>query len=139
LRETLDAMLEKHDVEFPLVDVIFVAMGGELQQNIHDAGEIGPSTVEGTPCQQVAFRDSKVDWQMWIEQGAKPVPRKLVITTTDAPTRPQYSAVMRWDVPSTLGDDLFQFTPPKGTLPITLGAPPSLEKPIKPSSGKPAQ
>jgi hypothetical protein len=122
LRETLDQVIEQHGIEMPLLDVIYVAMGGEIQDSLRVAGTIGPSIIDGFACTQMAFRSDRVDWQLWVEQGSTPLPRKLVITTTDAPTRPQYSAVMRWDLSSSVSEDRFSFQPPPGTFPIALGA-----------------
>jgi hypothetical protein len=119
LRETLDT-LEQHAIDLPLVDVVFVAMGGKLEATIQDAGEVGASMVDGVPCTQLAFRGANVDWQLWVEQGERPVPRKLVITTNDEPTRPQYVAVMRWDVAPAQTEESFKFTPPTGTLRMTF-------------------
>jgi hypothetical protein len=119
LRETLD-VFDQHAIDLPLVDVVFVAMGGRLEPNIQDAGEVGASVVDGVPCTQLAFRGANVDWQLWVEQGDRPLPRKLVITTNDEPTRPQYAAIMRWDVSTPQSDDSFKFTPPSGTLRMTF-------------------
>jgi hypothetical protein len=130
LREMLDAALDKHDIELPLLDIIYVAMGGDLHKQVSDAAEIGLSTVDGVTCTQLAFRDKQVDWQLWIEQGTKPVPRQIVITTTDIPTRPQYTARLRWEVSPILGEDTFSFVPAAGALPIALGPlPVAIHKP----------
>lgn len=120
VRETIDAMLEKHAIELPLLDLVYAATGGEPQNKLRDAGQIGTSLIDGVACTQLAFRGDKVDWQLWIDQGPKPLPRKLVITTTDEPTRPQYSALLRWELAPNLSDSLFTFTPPAGALPIAL-------------------
>jgi hypothetical protein len=32
-------------------------------------------------CEHVAFRNFDTDWQLWIEAGAHPVPRKMGITS----------------------------------------------------------
>ena len=45
-------------------------------------------------------------------RGRKPLPRKLVITTTGDKSRPQHSAVMSWDLSPQLGEELFTFVPP---------------------------
>ena len=42
----------------------------------------------GTTCEQYAFRQDGVDWQIWIQNGDYPLPRKLVITTTTDEARP---------------------------------------------------
>jgi len=125
LKETLDAALEKHALELPLADILYVAMGGELQSSVRDAGEIGSSMIDGTACLHLAFRGAKVDWQLWVQQGTQPLPRKIVITTTDAPTRPQYNARLSWDLSSPIPEDRFQFTPPKGAMPIAAGVLPA--------------
>jgi hypothetical protein len=119
LRETLN-VFEQRAIDLPLVDVLFVSMGGQLEPNIKDAGEVGSSLVDGVPCTQLAFRGANVDWQLWVEQGERPVPRKLVITTNDEPTRPQYTAVMRWDVSAPQSEESYKFTPPSGTLRMTF-------------------
>ena len=59
-----------------------------------------------------AFRQKDVDWELWIEQGARPVPRKLVITTTSEKSRPQHATVMNWDLSPKFEDQLFTFVPP---------------------------
>jgi hypothetical protein len=119
LLETLDAV-ERHSIELPLVDVLYVAMGGALEPSIRDAGEIGRSMIDGIDCVQLAFRGLNVDWQLWIEQGTRALPRKIVITTNDEPTRPQYVAVLHWDLASPLSDDTFKFSPPAGVHRLTF-------------------
>ena len=61
-----------------------------------------------------------VDWQIWIEQGTSPLPRKLLITSIKEPGQPQYTAVMNWTLSPLLDDELFAFVPPKNAQPITL-------------------
>jgi hypothetical protein len=121
LRELIDVVTAQHAIELPLLDVIYVAMGGDLQQRVRAAGVIGSSVVDGVACTHLAFRSDDVDWQFWIEQGSRPVPRKMVITSADAPSLPQYSAVMRWDVAPTNAYN-FTFLPPDGTMTMKLGS-----------------
>jgi hypothetical protein len=70
------------------------------------------STIKGAPCAHYAFRQPDVDWEIWIEEGQAPVPRKLVITTTSEKTQPQHTAVMSWTLGARLDDQMFAFTPP---------------------------
>jgi hypothetical protein len=135
LRETLD-VFEQNAIDLPLVDMVFVAMGGRLGPNIQDAGEVGVSLLDGVPCTQLAFRGKNVDWQLWVEQGDRPVPRKLVITTNDEPTRPQYTAIMRWDVSTPQIEDSFKFTPPSGTLRMTFASAESAPAPTNANKAK---
>ena len=55
------------------------------------AVDIGPSAVDGMTCEQYAFRQEGVDWQIWIQLGDFPLPRKLVIRTLTDDAKPQHS------------------------------------------------
>jgi hypothetical protein len=68
--------------------------------------------VKGVKCDHYAFHQADVDWQVWIEQGPQPLPRKLVITTTTEKTQPQHVAVLTWDLAPRLDESLFAFRPP---------------------------
>jgi hypothetical protein len=108
----LKAVLEKRGIDMPLADLFYWGTDQDKSGEIMAAVVIGPSTVEGAACTHYAFHQKDVDWELWIEQGQKPVPRKLVITTTTEKSRPQSSQVLTWDLAPQLGDDLFAFVPP---------------------------
>jgi hypothetical protein len=122
LRETLDYAADHHDVELPLLDIVYLAVGGELNSQVTAAGVIGVSTVDGVECEQLGFRGRKVDWQVWVERGKRPLIRKLVITTRDGHGSPQYGATLRWDLAPKAGEERFAFVPPAGALPIALAS-----------------
>jgi hypothetical protein len=61
-----------------------------------------------------------VDWQIWIQQGAEPLPRKLLVTTVDDPAKPQHEVDMTWTMNPKFDDKLFVFVPPKIALPIAI-------------------
>ena len=79
-------------VELPLVDLFY---WGERKSPTTSAAPaiIGASQVDGVTCEHYAFRQEGVDWQVWIQQGDYPLPRKLVIRTTTDAARPQYTSV----------------------------------------------
>ena len=55
-----------------------------------------------------------------LERGARALPHKLVITSTDEPSQPQYVATLRWDLQANPGASSFTFVPPKGAHRIEL-------------------
>jgi hypothetical protein len=107
----LDATRARHGIELPLADFLHMAAGEDFRQSISGAGYIGTSLISGVECDHLAIRQADVDWQVWIERGATPLPRKLVITTKTEPTQPQYTAVLAWDLSPAFEDSLFTFTP----------------------------
>jgi hypothetical protein len=116
LKETLDAASARHDVKVPLVDLMFMAAGEDFASSAGRARDVGPSRCGTAPCEHLAFRGKKVDWQVWIESGDKPVPLKVVVTTRDAPGQPQYTALFAWDPAPKIDDTTFAFTPPPDAM-----------------------
>ena len=121
LDEALDLACERFGITMPLEDVV---VSDPYQNAIHKAVSgtyLGPVTVLGVPCEHLAFSQGMVDWQFWIEAGAKPVPRKIVITYKDEDGAPQYTAIFsNWDFETKLPDFLFNFEPPSGATKISV-------------------
>jgi hypothetical protein len=70
----------------------------------------------------VALRGRKVDVQLWITQGPKPLPLKYVIATKDLPAQPEYSVMLsHWDTTHEPRADVFTFRPSRGASQVDLG------------------
>ena len=129
--ELLQVLDEKYGLEWPLADLFFWGTDKDGLNDIKSAILLGTSRIGGVDCNHYAFRQQDVDWQIWIESGKTPLPRKLVITTTDEPAQPQFIAVLKWDLAPKLDDKIFTFVPPKGALKIdiaTTDAPAAVKK-----------
>lgn len=61
--------------------------------SLKEALYIGNSVVDGKVCDHMAFRQDGIDWQLWVTRSGNPLPCKLVITTTDEASRPEYSVL----------------------------------------------
>jgi hypothetical protein len=120
ISELLQVLDEKYGVELPLADLFLWGTDKDGLNDITSAIYIGSSRIGGVDCDHYVFRQADVDWQIWIERGKIPLPRKLVITTTSEPAQPQYVAVLKWDLASKLDDKTFTFVPPKGAQRIEL-------------------
>jgi hypothetical protein len=118
----LDGLLSA-DVELPLIDVLYQATAGTLTENVRSGLLVGDSIVEGVLCDHLAFRQLDTDWQLWVEKGARAVPRKIVITTRHEVGDPQFSAVMTWNVNPKFDKDSFAFDPPAGANKISFTQP----------------
>jgi hypothetical protein len=111
---------EKHGLQLPLVDLFLWGTEKSSVGQIQTATVIGETKMGGVAVEQYAFRQPGLDWQIWIEKGDHPVPRKLVLTTTDVPSRPVYAVEMSWDLRMTHDDSLFTFVPTKDSVKIAL-------------------
>ncbi len=114
------ALIEKYDVEIPLVDLFLWGGPNASTNEVTAAADVGPGTVEGVTCDHYAFRQPGVDWQVWIQLGDHPLPRKLVITTTTDEARPQHTSVLTWNLAPSYSEDAFVFDPPEGAKKIVF-------------------
>lgn len=115
-----DQLDSEHGLTVPLVDLFRWGSDGWNTDGITGALDLGPASVAGTTCEQYAFRTDDVDWQIWIQKGEFPLPRKLVITTRTDEARPQHTAVFTWDLAPSFSADAFAFEPPEGAGRVVL-------------------
>ena len=119
LEEMLDFARESLDIVAPAGDLIYRNAYETLMADVLSASVVGKSVVEGRRCDHLAFRNMEVDWQIWLEEGDQPLPRKLVITSKDVAGMPQFSVVLTdWDLSATFGDRFFEFQPPRDATKI---------------------
>jgi hypothetical protein len=124
IRGMLDLVADKYDVQAPLADLFYWGTDAAPIAKITSALEIGPARVGDVQCDQYAFRQGDTDWQIWIQRGQTPLPRKLLITTLDEPSQPQSTSTMQWDLTPNVDEDAFVFRPPQDAMKIVFAAAP---------------
>jgi hypothetical protein len=123
--DTIDEMLkhvsQTYDLTMPLSDLLSRDMYANVMPNVRSGLYAGLHHVRADLCHHLAFRSEGVDWQIWIQQGDKPLPRKLVITYKELPGHPQFVAFFdNWNLSPRVSDQLFAFKPPAGAEKIEL-------------------
>ena len=118
--DAIDRVADRYGLELPLVDLFYWGTTRAKTAAIKTAMDVGPSQVDGVSCEHYAFRQHGLDWQVWIQNGEYPLPRKLVLTTTTDEARPQYTSVLTWNLAPAFNDAAFTFTAPKGARKIVL-------------------
>ena len=118
--EVLGRLNTDYDVEVPLADLFLWGTPDGGEAAITSAILVGPAQIGGVECDHFAMRQPGVDWQLWVQKGAQPLPRKIVITTTEEPEQPQYSATLNWNLNARPAATEFTFKPTKGDQKIVL-------------------
>jgi hypothetical protein len=118
--ENLGRIAERYGIEVPLADLLFWGTPAAGLDEVTAALRVGPARINGVACDHFALRQPGVDWQVWVERGARALPLKLVITTTDEPSQPQYSATLKWTLGAPPAANSFSYTPAKGMSRIEL-------------------
>lgn len=121
IRETLNAIFDRFGISLPLEDLFRWNDPASARSDLLDSAfKVGTATIDGVETDQYAFRESDVDWQVWIQQGSQPLPLKVVIVDRTDPAYPAYTARLSWNVsPSVTAAD-FTFQPEKGAKQIHL-------------------
>jgi hypothetical protein len=110
----IERLQEKFGVEVPLSDLFLWGTPAAPLDKIQSAMNAGQDFVGDDLCDHYAFRQGNFDWQIWIQTGGKPLPRKIVITNRADEARPQSVSLIDWNLKPTFKDSTFAFMPPKG-------------------------
>lgn len=113
IRKLVDEVSNRYGIDMPLSDLFRWGTDAETEAKIQEATYIGATEVNHILCDHYAFRNADVDWQLWIEKGNKPLPRKLAITSTQEKDHPRFVSTMDWNLSPKIDEQLFNFVPPK--------------------------
>jgi hypothetical protein len=109
----IDELKDKHNRPLPGADLIMLDAYDHLMLDVVDTKDLGSGVIDGVECDYLAFRKEEVDWQIWIAQGDRPYPCRLVITSKLIAHSPQYSIQLRdWKTGNEAAPDDFRFRNP---------------------------
>ena len=132
---TLDTLADDYGVVLPLVDLLYSDPYAVLMAGVTYGRYLGIHQAAGVPCHHLAFSQATIEWQIWIDAGEKPLPRKLVISYVQEPGEPQYSAtIRRWTLEAKVPEGLFTFEAPEGAQKIDAKA---MKRPEAPDATPP--
>jgi hypothetical protein len=121
IEELLDFARESLGLTVPVADLVYRNGFQLLMQDVTFARVIGKSFIDGVKCDHLLFSRPGVDYQVWVADNGKPLPRKYVVTDTGTPELLSITTVMRdWNVASAVNDSRFTFVPPQGVKQITF-------------------
>jgi hypothetical protein len=89
--QLIDVLREGHGVVAPGADLLLPHAFDVMMADVIEGEVIGKGVIDGVECDHLAFRNIDTDWQIWIESGARPIPRKYVITSKGVAEAPQYT------------------------------------------------
>lgn len=121
--ENIDAAmefaLEELDVEAPLMDLIYKDAAARLLNSDETILYLtNKSRVGGADCHHIAIRGVEADVQLWVEEGDRPVTRKIMITSKWEGGSPRFIANLHWDTSPKFKPGQFEFKAPEGAFKI---------------------
>jgi hypothetical protein len=109
------------DMRMPLAEFFSSTLVKTLPDRVLAADYVEQATIAGVPCDHLGLRGERADIQVWVAQGDRPLPQRVIITYARAEGQPQFRAQFReWNLSPNAPDSLFAFTPPNGATKIAF-------------------
>lgn len=119
IEAALEFALEELEVEAPLMDLIYQDVSTHListQETVLYLSD--KARIAGIDCHHIAIRGPEADVQLWVEEGDRPVPRKIIITSKWEGGSPRFTANMVWVANPEVDKKTFIFEAPEGSTNI---------------------
>jgi hypothetical protein len=115
---TFDKLIDRlrsRRVVLPFADLLRARAYDTLTAEVIYAKHVGRDVIAGVECEHLAFGTAEVDWELWVELGPRPIPRKYVLTTKMVARTAQYTLMVReWQTDTQPRASTFMFSPPAG-------------------------
>lgn len=100
-------------MRLPLAPIFSSRLPEELSKRVKSIDYVELTNILGPPAHHIAARTNTVDFQVWIADGERPLPLRIVLTYKNDPGQPQFRAMfLNWDEKSPAASDAFRFVPP---------------------------
>jgi len=115
IQDAMQFAMQEFELDMPLGDLFFADSTVALMTDqdtllyLTDKSRIG-----GTDCHHIAVRGDEIDLQLWVEEGERPVPRKISMAMKWEGGSPRNIALMEWSSMSGFDPKVFEFKAPEG-------------------------
>ncbi len=116
IEAAMEFALDELGIEAPLMDLIY---RDPLAQLVSTESTVmyltDKARVDGTDCHHIVIRYPEIDLQLWVEEGDRPVPRRLTITHKWSGGAPRFTANLSWEAEPRIEKNTFEFQAPEGS------------------------
>jgi len=108
-------------LRLPLAMMLVSQLPAELQQRVRSVDYVEKTSLYGAPAHHLAVRTDSVDFQIWVADGDKPLPQRVVITYKKDRSQPQFWAQFSdWNLSPAITDSTFAVKLPDGALRVSF-------------------
>ena len=108
-------LLRDLGIRIPLALMLTSRLPEILGRRVESADYVERSVVTPVPTDHVVARTAEVDFQVWVAEGDKPLPQRVLITYKTEEGEPQFWADFSdWNLSPDVSKSIFTFTPPQG-------------------------
>lgn len=122
-------------MRLPLAMMLVSELPAELKARVRSVDYVEKTSIFGAAAHHLAVRADTVDFQVWVADGDKPLPQRVVITYKRDKGQPQFWAQFSdWNLAPAITDSTFSAKPPAGAVKIAFVT----QLPAKSAARKPA-
>lgn len=119
--QLVERIRDQSEASMPGADLFSATAYDDMTKDLTDAKHVGQGVINGVECEHLAFRSPEADWQLWVQTGDNPIPRKFVITSKTVTAQPQYTMQINdWRTDVIAGASDFAFIPPPGAVKVAI-------------------
>lgn len=106
-------------MRLPLAVMLLSGFPAELERRVETVDYVESTKLLGAPAHHLAGHTATVDFQIWVADGARPLPLRVVLTYRNETGQPQFwGEFTDWNLAPEVGDATFAFTSPAGAQKI---------------------
>jgi len=117
--DALDALYDRFGIRTPLANLLYSNLTDRIMPD-HEGIYFGTVLLSGKKCDYLGFYDENREFQVWIEQGKRPLVKKFKIIDKTSPWRLSSSTTIDWKIPRKIGKSNFIFKKRKGLMEIPI-------------------
>ncbi|HTO88981.1 MAG TPA: DUF2092 domain-containing protein [Thermoanaerobaculia bacterium] len=113
--ETVLMLMDRFQMPLPAAGFLLKDPYSKMMEGVKTAFDAGDAEIDGVACRHLAFSEEDADWQVWVEKGAKPLPRRIAVTYKKIQGAPRVvSTLSDWNLSPKIAAGEFTFSPPAG-------------------------
>ena len=123
LDETIVYFVRDLGMRLPLAAMLLENLPADLQERVRSVDYVELTSIGGAASHHIAARTDTVDVQIWVADGAQPLPRRVVLTYKGEQGQPQFWAEFsKWNLAPELNDAMFAVRAPEGLQKVGFAA-----------------
>lgn len=115
LDEAMDFVSSEYAIQIPTADLLYSSPYDALITKDTTGGWVGVEKIGDTACDHLAYKQAVVDWEIWLNQDDRKLPRQIRIKYKTAPGEPVTRVVFtNWTPAPAITDTTFTASIPDG-------------------------
>jgi len=115
--QTIDFLTDKYNAVFTISPFLTSDPFAVMSDGLVTAFAVGKAEVDGVTCDQLAFTEKDVDWQLWVQRGPRPLPRRVAVSYKTVPGAPrEVLELSEWKLGASISARDFIFIAPPGSF-----------------------